>query len=357
MSLELSYSTIFDHLSVAIVVVDNHLTLQHMNPAAEMLLAVSRAQVLGTGLLDFFQEVGTSRKKLSATLTDNRQFTKRRSKWLLHNTQALTVDYTVTPLPDQNNILIEIMGLDRLLRISREEALIAAQETTRNLVRSMAHEIKNPLGGIRGAAQLLARELPHPDLEEFTQIIIEEVDRLRNLVDRMLGPRQLPQFSPINAHEVLERIASVISAESGSEVQVRRDYDPSIPDFPGDKEMLIQALLNVARNAMQALLESDLTEDSVITLRTRIQRQFTIGRQHHNLVCRIDIEDNGPGIPEHMQADIFYPMITGRPEGTGLGLAISQTLISQHYGLIECQSQPGKTVFSIYLPLEHDHVT
>jgi two-component system nitrogen regulation sensor histidine kinase GlnL len=202
---------------------------------------------------------------------------------------------------------------------------------------------------------LLERELPAEELQEFTQIIIEEVDRLRNLVDRMLGPRQLPNFEDINVHEVLERVATVIHAECGGDIRLKRDYDPSIPDFPGDKEMLIQAMLNIARNAMQALQEADLSENSSIALRTRIQRQFTIGRQYHNLVCRIDIEDNGPGIPSHIVEDIFYPMITGRAEGTGLGLAISQHLIQQHQGLIECSSHPGKTTFSIYIPLEQHH--
>lgn len=355
MTSEQQYKAIFDHLNVAIVLVDNNLRLQHINPAAEMLLAVSRATVINTPFLHYFRESDASKEALEQACEAGDQFTKRRANWQLHNGEKLTVDYTVTPLPDKEGIIIEIMALDRLLRISREEALISSQETTRNLVRSMAHEIKNPLGGIRGAAQLLERELPSKDLEEFTQIIIEEVDRLRNLVDRMLGPRQLPKFAPVNVHEILERVAAVIGAECGSDIRMLRDYDPSIPDFIGDKELLIQALLNIARNAMQALQEADLNEQSVITLRTRIQRQFTIGRQHHGLVCRIDIEDNGPGIAQNLLADIFYPMITGRAEGTGLGLAISQHLIQQHNGLIECESRPGQTTFSIYIPLETSH--
>ena len=358
MAQDFPYKTIFDHLNVAVVVVDSSLRLQHVNPSAEMLLAVSRATVIGTPFQHYFREGDNADNALEAfeqAAEEGLQFTKRRAQWQLHNGQKLTVDYTVTPLPDSDGMIIEIMALDRLLRISREEALISSQETTRNLVRSMAHEIKNPLGGIRGAAQLLARELPEKDLEEFTQIIIEEVDRLRNLVDRMLGPRQLPKFDDTNAHEILERVAAVIQAECGTDIRIRRDYDPSIPDFTGDKEMLIQALLNICRNAMQALQEADLSEQSMITLRTRVQRQFTIGRQHHNLVCRIDIEDNGPGIPQQILADIFYPMISGRAEGTGLGLAISQHLIQQHHGLIECESRPGQTIFSIYIPLEQNH--
>ncbi|MGH1372230.1 MAG: nitrogen regulation protein NR(II) [Cellvibrionaceae bacterium] len=355
MAQELHYKTIFDHLNVAVVVLDTHLRLQYINPSAEVLLAVSRATVMGSHFLHYFREADSPSEAFIQAASDEHQFTKRRVDWQLHNGETLTVDYTVTPLPDKSGMLVEIMALDRLLRISREEALISSQETTRNLVRSMAHEIKNPLGGIRGAAQLLERELPEKELTEYTQVIIEEVDRLRNLVDRMLGPRQLPNFAATNAHEILERVAAVIGAECGPDIRIARDYDPSIPDFTGDKELLIQALLNVARNAMQALQESDLSEHNVITLRTRIQRQFTIGRQHHNLVCRIDIEDNGPGIPQNLVTDIFYPMITGRAEGTGLGLAISQHLIQQHNGLIECESRPGQTIFSIYIPLEQQH--
>ncbi len=350
-----TYRSILDHLNIAVVMLDDNFRLQYVNPAAEMLLAVSQTQVLNSSFFHYLRDSDSSREAFQKAINEGNQFTKRRAQWHLHNGQQLTVDYTVSPLANNEGTIVEIVALDRLLRISREEALVSSQETARNLVRSMAHEIKNPLGGIRGAAQLLERELPDRNLEEFTQIIIEEVDRLRNLVDRMLGPRQLPKFAPTNAHEVLERIATVIKAECGSDIRIRRDYDPSIPEFTADKELLIQALLNIVRNAMQALQEADLHADNVITLRTRIQRQFTIGRQHHALVCRIDIEDNGPGIPQDILNDIFYPMITGRAEGTGLGLAISQHLIQQHQGLIECESQSGQTIFSIYIPLEQSH--
>jgi two-component system nitrogen regulation sensor histidine kinase GlnL len=251
-------------------------------------------------------------------------------------------------------LIIEIQPIDRLLRISREEMLTTSHETTRNLVRGMAHEIKNPLGGIRGAAQLLARELPNTGLTEYTNIIIDEADRLRNLVDRMLGPNQLPKWQSLNIHEAIERVGNIIKAESSDAIKIVRDYDPSIPAMQGDKEMLIQALLNIVRNAMQALVEANVL-NGVIQLRTRVHRQYTIGRKHHSLVCRIDIIDNGPGIASDMIENIFYPMISGRAEGTGLGLTISQHLIHQHHGLIECQSEPGKTRFSLYLPMEAQH--
>lgn len=352
MSTTANYRHLVDSLNTAIVLVDSQLRIQHMNPAAEMLLAISFSQVQESPLVHYFREGEHTGDEMKLAAEQSHNYTKRQAHWQLHNGQKLTVDYSVTPLPDGEGLTIEIHSLDRLLRISREEALISSQETTRNLVRSMAHEIKNPLGGIRGAAQLLERELSDKSLEEFTQIIISEVDRLKNLVDRMLGPRQPLQFTPSNIHEVLEHVASVIKVEAGEGIRLKRDYDPSIPEFPGDKEQLVQALLNIIRNAMQALQESGMGEQGEVIMRTRIQRQFTIGRIHHSLVCRVEIVDNGPGIPPELIEDIFYPMITGRAEGTGLGLAISQHLIQQHNGLIECSSRPGQTKFTIYLPLE-----
>ena len=349
---DIFYRQLLDNLNMAVVVVDGKLRLQHLNPAAEMLLAISLARVVDQPLTTFFHESEAAVQALQDAAKSGNNYTKRRAHWQLASGDKLTVDYTVTPLSDQGGLMIEVQPLDRLLRISREEALMSAQETTRNLVRGMAHEIKNPLGGIRGAAQLLARELPDQSLEEYTGIIIDEADRLRNLVDRMLGPRQLPRMAPLNIHEVLERVAALIKAECGGAIRLARDYDPSIPDIPCDKEQMIQALLNIVRNAMQALMESGQSANGKITLRTRIQRQFTIRRQNHPLVCRIDIIDNGPGIPNDMLEEIFYPMISGRAEGTGLGLAISQQLVSQHEGLIECDSRPGTTQFSIFIPME-----
>ncbi len=348
------YRQLLDSLNMAVVVVDSKLRLQHLNPAAEMLLAVSLERVQYQPLTAFFHESEAAVQALQDAAKRAHTYTKRRAHWQLANGDKITVDYTVTPLGDPGGLVIEVQPLDRLLRISREEALMSAQETTRNLVRGMAHEIKNPLGGIRGAAQLLARELPDHTLEEYTRIIIDEADRLRNLVDRMLGPRQPLRLEPVNIHEVLERVAALIKAECNGVLRLVRDYDPSIPDIPCDKEQMIQALLNVVRNAMQALLEAGQADDGKITLCTRIQRQFTIRRHNHPLVCRIDIIDNGPGIPNGMLEEIFYPMISGRAEGTGLGLAISQQLVAQHEGLIECDSRPGKTQFSIYIPMQQN---
>lgn len=345
------YKPLLDSLSTAIVLVDSNLLLIHMNPAAEALLAMSCETNRGEPLTYFFFETEETEKQLKLAASKANHYTKRHAEWRLLHNDHITVDYTVTPFGEQEGLIIEIQPIDRLLRISRDEMVTSSHETTRNLIRGMAHEIKNPLGGIRGAAQLLARELPSANLTEYTNVIIDEVDRLRNLVDRMLGPNQLPKWSELNIHEALERVASIIKAESNDAIKLVRDYDPSIPNIYGDKEMLIQACLNILRNAMQALLEAGMT-NGVIQLRTRIQRQYTIGRKHHPLVCRIDIIDNGPGIPADMIENIFFPMITGRAEGTGLGLTISQHLIHQHNGLIECLSEPGKTRFSLYLPME-----
>jgi len=351
MAVNPNYKQLLDSLTTAVVLVDNNFNAIHLNSAAEALLQVSVDQVFGTPLNHYFHEINEVADSLKSVVSKSYQYTKRKVKWRLHTGKQITVDYAVTPLPDSEHSVLEIQPLDRLLRISREEAIISSQETTRSLVRGMAHEVKNPLGGIRGAAQLLERELEDGALSEYTTIIIAEADRLRNLVDRILGPSQPMSFKPVNIHEVLERVALLINVESDSNVTITRDYDPSIPDIPGDQELLVQAVLNIVRNAVQALQESN-TPAGTISLSTRIQRQFTIGRQHHTLVCEAAITDNGPGIPKPLVDNIFYPMISGRADGTGLGLAISQQLVNQHNGLIECNSQPGNTRFSIYIPIE-----
>ncbi|MCY1298240.1 Sensory histidine kinase/phosphatase NtrB [compost metagenome] len=281
-------------------------------------------------------------------------FNKREAVLTALTGQTITVDYAVTPILNRGEtlLLLEVLPRDRLLRITKEEAQLSKQETTKLLVRGLAHEIKNPLGGIRGAAQLLARELPEDHLRDYTNVIIEEADRLRNLVDRMLGSNKLPNLALANVHEVLERVGSLIEAESQGSITLVRDYDPSIPDVRIDREQMIQAVLNIVRNAMQAIATHNDLRLGRITLRTRTLRQFTIGHTRHRLVAKVEIIDNGPGIPAELQDTIFYPMVSGRPDGTGLGLAITQNIISQHQGLIECESHPGHTVFSIFLPLE-----
>ncbi|MGH8444006.1 MAG: nitrogen regulation protein NR(II), partial [Solimonas sp.] len=244
-------------------------------------------------------------------------------------------------------LLMEMLPVERHMRISRDELFQTQFDASRMMIRGLAHEIKNPLGGIRGAAQLLEHEFPDSQHREYTRVIIREVDRLQNLVNRMLGPNRAPQKTLLNIHELLEHVRRLVQAEAPDEVAVLRDYDPSIPEVVVDREQIIQAVLNILRNALQAV-----GSEGVITLRTRTRRQLTIATVRHKLVVQIDIEDSGPGVPSDMIERIFYPMVTTRAEGTGLGLPLSQYLVHAHGGLIECRSRPGCTVFSIYLPIE-----
>ncbi|WP_079203491.1 nitrogen regulation protein NR(II) [Pseudomonas sp. CC6-YY-74] len=345
---------LLDNLTTATLLLNADLRLEYMNPAAEMLLAVSGQRSHGQFISELFTESAEALSALRQAVEQAHPFNKREAVLTAVTGQTLTVDYSVTPILNRGEtlLLLEVHPRDRLLRITKEEAQLSKQETTKLLVRGLAHEIKNPLGGIRGAAQLLARELPNEELKDYTNVIIEEADRLRNLVDRMLGSNKLPSLAMTNVHEVLERVASLIEAESQGSIILLRDYDPSIPDVLIDREQMIQAVLNIVRNAMQAIGGQNEMRLGRITLRTRTLRQFTIGHVRHRLVARLEIIDNGPGIPAELQDTIFYPMVSGRADGTGLGLAITQNIISQHQGLIECESHPGHTLFSIFLPLE-----
>ena len=297
---------IMEHLNTGVLLLDAELIIIHMNPSAEALLEVSGKRGVGTHFFELAVEDQSDVDAMRDAVITGHSYTKREAHIHLQNQQTLTLDYSVSPVthPETRTptLLVELQGRDRLMRISREEQLIAKQETTRSLVRGLAHEIKNPLGGIRGAAQLLERELPSAELKEYTNIIIEEADRLRDLVDRLLGPRNM---------------------------------------------------LNIGRNAMQAMLENpDQQERPSLTIRTRSVRQFTIGHHRHRLVAQVEIIDNGPGIPEGIRDNLFYPMVSGRAEGSGLGLSISQSIINQINGIIEFTSVPHRTVFSIFLPLE-----
>ena len=267
--------------------------------------------------------------------------------------KSVLADVTVSPLTEpqlEDGLLLELAHTERHRRIAREEHLLAQQQLTRTVVRGLAHEIKNPLGGLRGAAQLLARELNDESLKEYTEVIIGEADRLQKLLDRLQGPGGVPHNCWINIHQVLERVRTLVQAEASNGPELIADYDPSIPEIHADADQLIQAVLNIVRNATQAL-----DGHGRIILRSRTERKFTIGHQRHKLVARIDIIDNGPGVPPELLDKIFYPMVTSHAQGTGLGLSIAQSLVNQHGGLIECSSQPGETIFTILLPLEsHD---
>jgi two-component system nitrogen regulation sensor histidine kinase GlnL len=244
-------------------------------------------------------------------------------------------------------MVIELNSVERHHRIQTEEALLMQTQASAAVMRGLAHEVKNPLGGIRGAAQLLERELEDQRQAEYTQIIIGEVDRLRNLVDRMLGPPGEPCAAPVNIHDVLEHVTHIVDAESAGSSVIRRDYDPSIPELFADRDQLIQAFLNIVRNAMQALH----AVGGTIELKTRIQRNLTIGPKMHSLVARVDVIDSGPGVNPEIADSIFYPMVSGRAEGSGLGLPLAQSLLNRQGGLVEFASEPGHTVFTVWLPI------
>ncbi|WPL19647.1 Nitrogen regulation protein NR(II) [Thiorhodovibrio winogradskyi] len=343
---------VLDNMNAAMLLFDRDLRLRYINPAGETLLSVSAKAVLGLPAGDLVpcppQPV---EERLRATLDTRHPYTEREVELTRADGQAIRVNCTVLPLHQgeaPNELLMELYQVDRQIRITREEHLLAQHQASQALLRGLAHEIKNPLGGLRGAAQLLERELPNPELREYTRIIIDEADRLQKLLNRMLGPNQLPQLSQVNIHHVLEHVRGLIVAEFPHGPRLVRDYDPSIPHFEADNERLIQALLNIVRNGAEAA-----GEKGRLTLRTRVLRQFTIGNLRYRLVLCIEVEDNGPGIPEDLQDRIFFPMVSGRAGGTGLGLPIAQELINQHGGLIECESRPRKTQFLVYLPLKH----
>ena len=344
------HQLILENLHTSVLLFDEQMLILYVNHAAEMLFAMSARAMVGRQVEEIMQcESRETIDQLHNVLETGNPYTGREIG-IRTPSQRLTVDCTVVPLDDPDGprtLLVELQQIDRQIRITHEEQLISQQQAAQELVRGLAHEIKNPLGGIRGAAQLLELELNEDDLKEYTRVIMKEADRLRNLVNRMLGPNQLPQLSNVNIHHVLEHVRGLLRAEFPMGPTINRDYDPSIPRFNADSDRLIQALLNIARNGAYAA-----GDRGALFLRTRVLRQFTIGSTRYRLVLRIEIEDTGPGIPDELLDRIFFPMVSGRAGGTGLGLAIAQELINQHGGLIECESRPGKTQFFVYLPLE-----
>ena len=339
---------ILENMTTAVVVVDREARVRYLNPAAQVLLGVSERQAIGVSLSQLNPGAASLQDAVMASVNNGQPFTERERRLELVAGAPITIDCALTPLAE-GGALLEITELDRRLRIAREHHLLSQHHATRELIRGLAHEIKNPLGGLRGAAQLLDRELSDPEQQEYTRVIIEEADRLRALVNGLLGPNARPKKRQVNIHEIVERVRQLAEVEAPPGVSIERDYDPSIPSMWAEPNQLIQAVLNLVRNALQAV-----GDQGRITLRTRTQRQFTIGDTTHKLVIRLEVIDTGPGISPDQIDRIFYPMVTSRVEGTGLGLSIAQTLVNQHNGLIECVSEPGNTVFTIWLPLESD---
>lgn len=337
-----------NHLTHAVLLVDNQCKILFMTPSAEALLGISKRMASHFDLATLpISDGSVFGDYLNKSLASGSAFTHREMIIELpEQKRSITVDCTVSIYGDDSQqLLIELAQVDRIMRIAKEEQLLIQHQASREVMRGVAHEVKNPLGGIRGAAQLLQREIPQ-EQHEFTQIIIAEVDRLQNLVNRMLGPNRPSQKGEHNILEILEHIVRLLNAETDHRINFIKDYDPSIPNIYADRDQLIQALLNIVRNAWEALGES-----GDITLRTRALRRFTIGTVTHRLVLALEIIDNGPGIPKNIIEKIFYPMVTGRSEGTGLGLPIAQSLINQHDGLIECDSEPGRTRFTVFIPI------
>ena len=336
-----------EHLATAVMLLDQELRMAYANPSAENLFELGLKQIAGLPLEQVFADAEELIKAAEKAHGDDTSFTEHELILAAPGHPPLSVSCTLTPVEiGAVRLLLEFHHIDKQLKIAREERMALQQQANLELLRNLAHEIKNPLGGLRGAAQLLEHELPKPALREYTQVIIKEADRLQALMDRLLTPHRLPQFAPTNIHEVLERVRSLLLAEHPKGIAIVRDYDTSLPDLVADREQLIQAMLNIARNAAQAMRGK-----GKISLRTRIARQVTLARKRHPLAIMVQICDNGPGIPEAIREKIFYPLVSGREGGSGLGLTLAQTFIAQHHGSIECESQPGRTCFTILLPL------
>ncbi|NNF50642.1 MAG: PAS domain-containing protein [Woeseiaceae bacterium] len=340
-----------DGLSSGVVLLDRHLLIVDLNPAGENLLGISRTRARGQSLLQLVDDEPELREVLARVIATGDHYANELS---LAPSEVFaeerTVDCRVSPTDiDDAALLVELTDVTRRSRISRENALMIQHGAGRQMIRQLAHEIKNPLGGIRGAAQLLERQLDNDELREYTDVVISETDRLAALVDTLLGPGGPPNKSPVNVHELLEYVIRIIEAEDQRQLTIRRDYDPGLPEIELDRDQMVQAFLNLVRNAVAAL-----DGHGSITLRSRADMNFTIGDTRHRVIATIEIEDDGPGIPADMQDSIFYPLVTGRPDGTGLGLPAAQELISRHGGLIEFDSRPGRTVFAVRIPLEQD---
>ncbi|MDE2120747.1 MAG: PAS domain-containing protein [Betaproteobacteria bacterium] len=342
-----------DWLATMAAVVDAHARVVHANTAMEAGLGLSRRQMLGQDLGHWLSRHGELHEALRQVLGE--EFSSKRFDDALMarpGAEALLVQVIVSRTESPDLLLVELVELGQQSRQEREELWHRQAQASKDLIRNLAHEIKNPLGGIRGAAQLLQAELESRELREYTRVIIHEADRLQSLVDRLLAPHRRPHVvTELNIHEVLERVRSVILAEFPRGLEVVRDYDASLPELHGDREQLIQAVLNIAHNAALALAERRAAGDARIVFKTRIARQVTVAKQRHRLALVLHVIDNGPGVPESIKDRMFFPLVSGRDGGSGLGLSLAQTFIQQHQGTIECDSQPGHTDFRIVLPL------
>ena len=342
----------FDLLATLVTVVDRTGHVLFSNSALEDVLGISRRSIVGSSFAEAFTEPSQLQNALEGAI-ENEFGALRYDAWLKrHGYEALPVHVIITRTDPAEDIIVELVPLEQQTRQDREERILEQAQTNKELIRNLAHEIKNPLGGIRGAAQLLELEMDSPELTEYTQVIIHEADRLQSLVDRLLAPHRRPHMvGDVNIHEVCERVRSLIVAEFPKGLRVMRDYDTSIPEFRGDREQLIQTVLNIAHNAAQALCDRIAAGDAELTFTTRVVRQTTFGKQRYRLALELHVIDNGPGVPDSIKDRIFYPLVSGRDGGSGLGLTLAQTFVQQHQGMIEVDSVPGRTDFKILIPL------
>jgi two-component system nitrogen regulation sensor histidine kinase GlnL len=341
-------------LSSGIVLLDKHLLIVGLNPAAENILGVSQQRAYGKSLLQLVDDEPEMRDILARVVATGDHYANemRLSPTEVH-AQERIVDCRVSPITtDDASVLVEITDVTRRSQISRENALLIQHGAGRQMIRQLAHEIKNPLGGIRGAAQLLERQLDDESMHEYTDVVISETDRLAALVDTLLGPGGPPNKEPLNVHELLEYVVKIVEAENERPLTIRRDYDPGLPSIDLDRDQMIQAFLNLLRNAFAAL-----DGQGTLTLRSRAVTNYTIGDIRHRVIASVEIEDDGPGIPRDLQDSVFYPLVTSRPDGTGLGLPAAQELLSRHGGLIEFESRPGRTVFYVRIPIKQSRMS
>ena len=332
-----------DLLPTAVVALDADLVVRYANPAAEDLFATGESALRGQAFLALFAERDDLERSLREATRTHWDYAAQTVTYVRSGREPLLLSCVATGIELRDfALLVELRPIEQQLRLVREERMVIEQQSSRELLRNLAHEIKNPLGGLRGSAQLLERELDRPELREYTQVIIQESDRLQALMDRMLAPHRAPKIEALGIHEVLERVRSLVRGEFG--IEIERDYDPSLPDLQADREQLIQAILNIARNAAQAGAKT-------IEFRTRAVRQPTILRQRYRLALELQVVDDGPGVPDEIRDRIFNPLVSGRQGGTGLGLSLAQTFVQYHQGVIDFDSRPGRTLFRILLPV------
>lgn len=343
----IEFDNLLDNLSTAVLLLDKNIHILFANQSAESLFEHSRNHLIGHSLTEFLVGDCIRIERFRNAIIHKESFSDTEIQLIFKDGRHCVTSLMVSQYETDSDAIIsvEINPIEQLKKLSKENHQWAVQQASRELIRGLAHEIKNPLGGIRGAAQLLERELQASDLKEFTQLIVEQSDRLRNLVDRLLGPNKPPNFHWVNIHRVIEKIRTLLTIEHSS-IIIERDYDPSIPDMYIDPDMLQQAILNIARNSVQAM-----DSNGKMKFSTRIQRQLTIHGTRYPLCAEIKITDDGPGISENIKDTLFYPMVSTKLEGTGIGLSISQSLINHHKGKIEVDSWPGHTEFTIFIPI------